>query len=51
MTDKNAHAVALGSLGGIARAKKLTPAQRSAIASKAGKASKGKHTRRKKTVT
>ncbi len=34
---KNPHAVALGSRGGKARAKKLSPEQRSAIAQKAGK--------------
>ena len=36
--QKNPHAVALGSLGGKARAKALTPEQRKAIASNAGKA-------------
>lgn len=35
---KNPHAVALGKLGGKARAKKLTPEQIAASASKAGKA-------------
>jgi hypothetical protein len=32
----NPHAQALGKLGGLARTKKLTPAQRSEIARKAG---------------
>jgi hypothetical protein len=35
---QNPHAVALGKLGGKARAKKLSAAERSAIASKAGNA-------------
>ena len=35
---KSAAAVELGRKGGMARAKKLTPAQRSEIARKAGKA-------------
>jgi hypothetical protein len=35
---KNPHAVALGRLGGLARAKKLTPEQIAATASKAGQA-------------
>lgn len=39
MTEKrNPNAVALGKLGGNARAAKLTQAERSAIASEAGKA-------------
>jgi hypothetical protein len=39
MTQKqNPHAIALGRLGGKARAKKLSAAERSAIASKAGNA-------------
>lgn len=43
MTDKpkNPSAVSLGSLGGTARALKLTPEQRSEIARKAGQANKG----------
>ena len=32
----NPHAAALGKLGGVARSKKLSPAQRSEIARKAG---------------
>lgn len=35
---KNPHAQALGSLGGLARAAKMTPEQRAAAAAKAGKA-------------
>jgi len=35
---KNPHAQALGKLGGTARAVALTPEERAAIASKAGKA-------------
>lgn len=38
MAKKNPAAVSLGRLGGEARASALTPAQRSAIAKKAGKA-------------
>ena len=41
MKAKNPNAVALGSLGGTARAAKLTPEQRSEAARKAGQASKG----------
>ena len=45
--DKNPHAVALGRLGGLkggaARAKKLTPEQRSEAARKAARARWGKH--------
>lgn len=36
--DKNPHAVALGKLGGPARAKRLSAKRRSAIAKKAGQA-------------
>jgi hypothetical protein len=38
MTAKNPAAVALGRLGGVARAESLTAKQRREIASKAGKA-------------
>lgn len=38
MREKNPHAVALGSLGGKARAKRLSKTERAAIAGKAGKA-------------
>ena len=37
-TTKNIHAVKLGSLGGKARAKKLTPQRRKEISQKANKA-------------
>jgi hypothetical protein len=36
--NPNPHAVALGKLGGLARSKKLSPAQRTEIARKAGRA-------------
>jgi hypothetical protein len=52
--QKNKAAVALGKLGGrkggLARAKNLTPGQRSAIAKKAAKA-RWKKNRRKQTIS
>lgn len=48
MTNK--HAAALGSLGGKARAKKLTPEERKAIATKASQAAKVARAKKKAVV-
>lgn len=45
MAKKNPHAMALGKLGGKARAKKTTPEQRKKWAAKGGKARAERHTK------